>query len=366
MKILQTLKFSAPSKGGTESFIENLANTLIHKNVSIEIYSCNERPSFKNITNVKGRVTTFKQATFLFFKSQPLNILFSSLRRKIKSADVVHHNYPFPTLELKLLLNKRLLKNKRFIITWHANIKNSRWYMIEKYYDSMINRLLVYCDYIVVTSPSIYNASPILKNYKDKIKVIPLCCDPIFYQGSLPKKFPIHRSFKLLFVGKMRHYKGIHYLLEAISGLNLHLTLVGQNVNNFDYDHLIKENGLENNVTFLNVVSDLELVNIYKSHDLFILPSINESEAFGIVQIEAMASGLPVINTQIDSGVPYVSLNKFTGLTVPPMSSEEIRNAISLIMNDKEMYESFSINCIERSKDFDITKLSNSYYELFN
>ena len=366
MKVLYTLKYSYPSTGGTESFIDCLSHEISHKGIDAESYSCSEIKTYSNIKILKNKVKIFKQATYFFLKSQPLNIFFLSLRNKIRKSDIIHHNYPFPTLELALLLNRRLLKRRKFIITWHANVKNSRWGFIEKYYDKLISKLLIYCDHIVVTSPALLNNSEILKNYQEKVKIIPLSCKQIFNLEVGPKHYPVDRNFKLLFVGKIRDYKGIHIAIESIVGLNVTLTIVGEKMVARDLDEMVASLGIKNNVTFINSVSDSELIELYKSHDLFLFPSVNEAEAFGIVQIEAMSMGMPVINTNLNSGVPFVSVNELTGLTVTPFSVLEFRNAISRIINDKVLYETFSKNCIKRSNDFSIETMTNAYLELYN
>jgi len=366
MKVLYTLKYSYPSTGGTESFIDCLSNEISHKGIDAESYSCSEIRTYSNIKILKNKVKIFKQATYLFLKSQPLNIFFLSLRNKIRKSDLIHHNYPFPTLELALLLNRRLLKRRKFIITWHANVKNSRWGFIEKYYDKLISKLLIYCDHIVVTSPALLNNSEILKNYQEKIKIIPLSCKQIFNLEVAPKQYPVDRNFKLLFVGKIRDYKGIHIAIESIVGLNVTLTVVGEKRIDRDLDEMVESLGIKNNIAFINSVSDSELIELYKSHDLFLFPSVTEAEAFGIVQIEAMSMGMPVINTNLNSGVPYVSIHELTGLTVTPSSIDEFHNAISRIINDKVLYETFSMNCIKRSKEFSIEAMTNAYLELYN
>jgi glycosyltransferase involved in cell wall biosynthesis len=365
MKILYTLKYSYPSKGGTESFIDCLSEEMSQKGFDAETYSCSETKTYTNIKILKNKVKIFKQATYFFLKSQPLNILFLSLRNKIRKSNIIHHNYPFPTLELVLLLNRRLLKRSKFIITWHANVKNSRWGFIEKYYDKIISKLLMYCDHIVVTSPALFNNSEILQKFKDKVKVIPLSCKKIFNLEVTQKSYPENRFFKLLFVGKIRDYKGIHVAIESIVGLNVTLTIVGEKMIERDLNEMVESLGLKNSVTFINSVSDAQLIELYKSHDLFLFPSVNEAEAFGIVQIEAMSMGMPVINTNLNSGVPFVSVNELTGLTVTPGSVLEFHNAISIIINDKVLYETFSLNCIKRSKEFSIEAMTNAYLELY-
>ena len=99
--------------------------------------------------------------------------------------------------------------------------------------------------------------------------------------------------------------------------------------------------------------------------DLLVLPPINEAEAFGVVQLEALSYGLPVINTNLRSGVPFVSLNDLTGYTVEPSNSDELKNAIVKVISDTNNYSILSKNAIERSKEFSNEKMVEKYLKVY-
>lgn len=366
MKVVQLVKYYDPCQGGMESVVKNLVEGVVDcsDDISFTVYSNNHLQSFIRVKKIFGKITVLKEITPLYLKSQPLNLRYPALKKLIAENDIIHHHYPFPTMEVGLLRYLKKFNNKKLVITWHANIKNSRWSWIEKFYNPIIKKLLDRADYIIVTSPQLFEASDILKDYEDKIKVIPLSFDPK-YEISEGKKMPVNRDFELLFVGKLRKYKGVQYLLEAIQNLSIRLTIVGNGEELGILQEQVKSLGLEDQVRFVVNASDNELSQIYQDSDLFILPSINEAEAFGVVQLEAMANGLPVINTYLDSGVPFVSLNDFSGITVAPRSSEDIRSAILRIIKNKELYEKFSLNAIERSSLFTRQKMSESYLDLY-
>ncbi len=366
MKVLQLVKYYDPCQGGMESVVKNIVEGIItySNNISFTVYSNNHKQNFVKYIVNKNRETIIKEITPVLLKSQPLNLRYPSLKKLIKEHDIIHHHYPFPTMEFILLRYLKLMENKKFIITWHANIKNSRWSWIERIYNPLIKKILDRADAIIVTSPQLYNESEILQKYKEKVHVIPLSFDPKYTSNS-SKKYPVGRSFELLFVGKLRKYKGVEYLIKSIEKLNVKLTIVG---NGEEFDHLkllVKAIDVENKVVFISNLNDLGLVEIYKKADLFILPSINEAEAFGVVQLEALANALPIINTNLKSGVPFVSLNGYSGITVEPKNSNELSVAIEKIINNKELYELYSSNALERVKLFSRERMLEDYMKIY-
>jgi len=367
MKILQIVKYYDPCQGGMESVVKNIVEGIVdcYNNAFFTIYSNSHNRNFVKRIKEKNRETIIKEITPLYLKSQPLNLRYPSLKKLIDDNDIIHHHYPFPTMEFTLLRYLKQMSSKKFIITWHANIKNSRWSWIERMYNPMIDKLLERADAIVVTSPQLFEASEILKKYQQKVAVIPLSFDPKYYLSE-SKKYPENRCFELLFVGKLRKYKGVEYLIKAVERLNVKLTIVGNGEEQSALEHLVNELNINEKISFISNASDEKLSEIYSLSDLFILPSINEAEAFGVVQLEAMANGLPVINTNLDSGVPFVSLNDFSGITVEPENVMDLKSAIEKIIHDKELYELFSSNALERVKLFSREKMAEAYLNIYS
>ncbi len=366
MQVVQLVKYYDPCQGGMETVVKNIVEGVIDcsTNINFTVYSNNHEQNFVKSVDLKNRETIIKEITPAYLKSQPLNLRYPSLKKLIEDNDVIHHHYPFPTMEVTLLRYLKQMTNKKFVITWHANIKNSRWSWIERIYNPLIEKLLDRADTIIVTSPQLFEASTILQKYKEKIQLIPLSFDPKF-SSIVSKKFPSERCFELLFVGKLRKYKGVEYLIKAIVNLDVKLKIVGNGEEFQILKDLVKLLNIENKVVFISNANDDELMECYKKADLFVLPSINEAEAFGVVQLEALANGLPVINTNLKSGVPYVSLNNYSGITVEPKNSDKLSEAIEKIISNKELYELYSSNALERVKAFSREKMSESYKEIY-
>jgi rhamnosyl/mannosyltransferase len=269
-------------------------------------------------------------------------------------------------MEINFLRFKELIKKRKFIITWHANINNSRWALFQRIYNPLIFNLLNLVDKIVVTSEQLVYESNILNKFENKIEIIPLSFDPIFENNSLfAKSYDIKEKFKILFVGKLRKYKGINYLIDAIKELNVILTIIGDGE---EKEVLISQAAtlkVSDKINFLSNCGNSALIEEYRSANIFVLPSINEAEAFGVVQLEAMANGLPVINTKLKSGVPFVSLDSLTGFTVEPQNVSQLKNAILKLMNDPVLYMEYSKNSILRSKTFSRDTMSKKYLQIY-
>lgn len=366
MKVLQTIKYYDPCKGGMEAVAKTLIEGAIkkHNDISFTVYCNNHKQNQKAVkSNPFAQVNILRESTPVLLKSQPLNIFYKNLQKLIAENEVVHHHYPFPTMERALLKNLDALKHKKLIITWHANIQNSRWSWIEKIYNPMIIKLLDVADHIVVTSPQLFEQSSILKRYKNKIQIIPLSFDPKF--AASEAKVLSDKKKKILFVGKLREYKGIKYLIEAMQKIDAQLDIVGNGEKEKELRDLVESLGLAHQINFWTHATDEDLELFYKNADLFVLPSINEAEAFGVVQLEAMGSATPVINTKLKSGVPHVSLDQITGLTVEPADVNELAEAANKILQNDSLYNKFSVNALERSKDFLVDKMVAKYIQLY-
>ena len=151
-------------------------------------------------------------------------------------------------------------------------------------------------------------------------------------------------------VGRLVYYKGFEYLIRAMTEVQGKLLIIGDGPLRNRLRELVSELGLGDRVHFLGRVSHETLVACYHSSVAFVLPSVARSEAFGIVQIEAMAAGIPVVNTQLDSGVPFVSVHEKTGLTVPPGDPHALAGAINRLLADKNLAESLGKAAGQRAR----------------
>jgi rhamnosyl/mannosyltransferase len=183
-----------------------------------------------------------------------------------------------------------------------------------------------------------------LSGYTDKCHIIPygIPLENFEHCDDVSKK-NVRRRFGdrlIVSVGRLVYYKGFEYLLKAMTHVRGSLVIVGDGPLRAKLQQLARELGVHNKVYFVGKVPEAITV-YYHAADVFALASIARSEAFGIVQIEAMAAGLPVVNTGLDSGVPSVSVHDHTGITVPPADPDSLAVALNRLLDNRELRQAF-------------------------
>jgi rhamnosyl/mannosyltransferase len=194
---------------------------------------------------------------------------------------------------------------------------------------------------IVVSSPLLAQHAAALAPYRDKIAVIPFGIDatrwaatPDVRGRAVAIRAATGTRPLILFAGRMVPYKGADVLLRALATLDAAAVLVGAGPCRAQWMALAHELGMADRITFPGEVPRFELAALYHACDIFVLPSVTRAEAFGYVQLEAMACGRPVVSTRVPSGVPWVNRDGETGLTVPPGDPAALRDALSTLIAD--------------------------------
>jgi rhamnosyl/mannosyltransferase len=147
------------------------------------------------------------------------------------------------------------------------------------------------------------------------------------------------------------------------------LLIVGDGPRREALEERVDDRGIQDRVRFLGQLAEPELHDCYAIADVFALPSVEPSEAFGIVQIEAMAHGTPVVNTDLPTGVPWVSQDGVTGLTVPPRDAGSLADALTGLIDDPTTREKYGRNARERveemfSRGHVLSKMDELYHSM--
>ena len=196
----------------------------------------------------------------------------------------------------------------------------------------------------MTSSPNIIEGSEFLRPRAQKCRVVPyglsmehLAATPAT-EARAAELRAAHQGRKLvLFVGRLVYYKGVDVLLEAMAGVDADLVLIGEGHLEDQLCRLVADRAMGNRVTFLPPQAQDELAAWYHAADVFCLPSVARSEAFGLVQIEAHAAGTPVVSTRLPTGVPFANQDGVTGLTVPVADVPALREALARLLSDDEL-----------------------------
>jgi rhamnosyl/mannosyltransferase len=223
---------------------------------------------------------------------------------------------------------------------------------------------------IIATSPNYVDSSPILSRNRARCRVIPFGIDADAFRprdaGIAAKIRRRYGEHLVLAVGRMVYYKGFEYLIRAMSSVRGHLLLVGEGPLQAKLERVAFDVGARDRITFLGRVSQEEVLGYYNAADVFVMPSVARSEAFGIAQLEAMACGKPVINTQLRSGVPFVSRDSVTGITVAPADSSELAAAINRLLDDPGLRQQYGAAAARRVRqEFSIPAMVDRTLELY-
>ena len=186
----------------------------------------------------------------------------------------------------------------------------------------------------VVSSPPLGEHAAALQPYRDRVTVIPFGIDPV--QWVAPASGPaVDDEPFVLFVGRHVAYKGVDVLLRALAGTGIRAVIAGDGPQRASWERLAQTLGVA--ARFTGDVPDAELHRLFASCAALVLPSTTRAEAFGYVQLEAMASGKPVIATDVPSGVSWVNQHERTGLIVAAGDAAALRGALQRLMGDERL-----------------------------
>ena len=260
------------------------------------------------------------------------------LRSAIRNspADLVHIHAPNPGAAYAFLASGNSAK---LVVTHHADTIGRNF--LRRFSDPVVNRMMERASRILVTSHRYLESSAELAAFRRKCSIVPLGIDPALAAAADPKvveslrlKFP--EGF-ILGLGRLVPYKGFDVLVRAMKWVDKKLLLIGIGPLHNELVNLAASEGVEDKVILLGRVDDTR--PYFAAATVFVLPSVTRAEAFGIVQLEAMAAGIPIVNTSIDSGVPEVGAHGTTAITVPPGDPMALGRAIQMLLDQRDLRE---------------------------
>lgn len=253
-------------------------------------------------------------------------------------ADIMHLHFPYPWGDVSWLLARPGVPT---VMTYHSDIVRQRRMLA--FYRPVLDAVLRRVDRILVSSPQLVEHSPFLAPVAEKCVVIPFGIPTERFApapGLLARAAELrsaHDRPVVLFVGRLVYYKGVDVLVRAMADVPADLVCIGRGPLEPELRELASGLGIADRVTFLPPQPDEELAAWFRAADVFCLPSVARSEAFGLVQIEAHASGTPVVSTDLPTGVPFANKDGVSGLVVPPGDSGALAAALRRLVTEPDL-----------------------------
>jgi rhamnosyl/mannosyltransferase len=339
IKTLTLGRLYPPSYGGIERHIDLLLEGL-SRDIQADCIVVNEQ--FKSEIVAAPNRMLYKIPALGTVASTPICPTLPYWVRKLHKAnryDIVHLHFPNPMAHLAAYV---LPRNVKLVITWHSDIIRQK--NLLTFYQPFLKHIVQRADVIIAGTPKSFDSFKQLNQIADpkKFYVVPFAINTAAFLKSeaisasaiIREKYPAKNI--IFAIGRHVYYKGFEYLIRAMAQVdNAILLLGGAGPLTADLKNLAASLNINHKIDFLGYVAEEQLPAYHHAADIFCMPSVEQSEAFGLVQLEAMACKKPVICCELNNGVSYVNQNGITGLVVPPRDVSALAGAINQLLSEK-------------------------------
>lgn len=365
IKVLHFFKTYYPeTMGGIEQVIFQIAEGCASYGFESEVLYLSNRGSARD--EIVGHHVTHRSKLDLHVASTGFSFSafkdFSELARRV---DIVHYHFPWPYMDLVHFVNRL---RKPTVVSYHSDIVKQK--ILLKLYQPLMNRFLSSVDCIVASSFNYAQSSPVLSRFEDKVRIIPYGLDRKTYPTPSSAKLEYWRDLLgprfFLFVGALRYYKGLDYLLDAAKQTQLPVVILGEGHLEAQLKAKAVQLGLSN-VRFLGGLPDEDKAALLYLCYAFVFPSHLRSESFGISLLEGAMYGKPMISCDIGSGTTFINIADETGLVVPPRDAVALGQAMMTLWQDPEQANQMGQRAMQRyERIFSSDAMASAYAGLYH
>ena len=363
MKVLHFYKtFSETQFGGGESFIRHLTHATTQLGCDNTVLSLAAEPRPPQQT-AHYRHIQVKENFSISSTSFSLSV-FSTFSKLAAEADIIHYHFPWPFMDVVHFLTRT---GKPSVVTYHSDIVRQK--NLLRIYQPLMYRFLDSVDVVAATSPNYVASSPVLQRYLNKTQAIPIGLDEALYPQAEPSAITALRKHFgekfFLFVGVLRYYKGLQYLLDACVHSPWPLVVVGAG----PVEQELKQQALRlnlNNIHFIGQTDEQGKADLLAACYAVVFPSHLRSEAFGISLLEGAMFGKAMICSEIGTGTSYVNEHQVTGLVVPPADSAALNHAMQQLWDNPELAAQYGVAARQRYLNlFTAQNMGRAYADVY-
>jgi rhamnosyl/mannosyltransferase len=347
MKVVHIFKDCyPPTTGGIEQHMSLLCRRLAE---TMDVTILAPSRSRRRVEESIARVQILRVPEFGRYASAPLCPT-APLELRRLHPDIVHLHFPNPMGDLTHLLGAA---SRPLVVTYHADIIKQK--ALLPLYRPILNLLFKKARRIIFSAAENIILSAVPPACRNKCTVIPFGVEPEAFSPNGPENSDIESlregcrdGVLVLFVGAARYYKGIEVLLRAMVHVKGRLALAGRDTQSDAIQSEARDLGIHDRTLFCGEVPESRLRVLLNAADIFVLPSIDRCETFGIGQLEAMACSKPVISTDLPTGVRSVNRHGVTGLVVSAGDPDALAGALNLLVSNPALRAEFGRNARKR------------------
>jgi rhamnosyl/mannosyltransferase len=334
LRILHVYKDYHPVIGGIENHVRALAEAQAAQGHQVRVLVT--ASGLRREDTTMAGVRLLRSSRLATVASTPLSPDLA-LRLALERPDLTHLHAPYPVAELAWLLAGR----RPMVLSYHADVVRQKRLM--SLWAPGLRTVLRRASAVIAGSPAMAESSPFLREVRGKVFVAPYGIDTARFDLDPTARAAARARWRgdapeapwLVFVGRLRYYKGLHVLLEALAALpEVRLLVVGSGPMGVALRTQAEGLGIAARLRWLGDVSDADLPGVLAAGDAFVLPAHARSEAFGIAMLEAMAAGLPVVSTELGTGTSWLNQDGRTGVVVEPGDPQDLAAGIDRLLSD--------------------------------
>ncbi len=323
LRVVHVYKSYPPVRGGIEGHIDLLTRLLVERGIQTEVL-CARAPG-SAAREVRNGVQVSRCTSPLALASTPLPPALPAMLRR-STADIVHLHFPWPPGDVAWLLGGR---GRPLVVTIHCEVV--RHARLARWLAPLTQAVLAAAGRILVTGPFMRDA-PLLARHRERVDVVPLGVDLDRFRPdpSATDPFPHIAHPRVVFVGRLRHYKGLPVLAAALARLpHVQLAMVGGGPERAAFEETLRALGCRDRTHLLGDLDDDRLVRLLQTADAAVLASTSRAEAFGVAIAEAQACGVPAVTTDVGTGTAQTVADGSSGRVIAPNDPEALAQALS-------------------------------------